>query len=329
MSVKDKLQIILITYNRRNHLEKTFSQLFCEESPIKDFHITVLDNNSTDGTQEYVKEFMKSRPNLIYKKNNHNLGLSGNIAMAMETAEKEYVWIICDDDKYDWSNWGEVEKAINDDEDFIIVSRYALSDEQKNNKAYWILQASFLPASIVNTRLYTDISIRNAFDNIFTLFPHIYPLINLLNHEKPVYIVDKAIVDNGMDEKTDCSYIRGQNSDELSQRTKTMSWIVGFANASSMLKDVSIKHEAMNVFINDTHKGMDNFCVDMLKWYGDRKNWMQLFDIWLQLDSRHSRALIKKILMTKIVFPNILPGEIKDRHKIINIFGIKIKFRMA
>lgn len=112
MSVKDKLQIILITYNRAKHVESTFKQILSETSPIKDFNILVLDNNSTDNTSDIVRHWQKQFLNLQYQKNNYNIGISGNIAKAMEIANQKYLWIIADDDKYDFSNWAEVEFAI-------------------------------------------------------------------------------------------------------------------------------------------------------------------------------------------------------------------------
>ena len=97
-SIKDKLEIIIVTYNRKVSLEGTLSQLFAPESPVKDLDITVLDNKSTDGTFEVVRQFCKKHQNLKHVVNNRNIGGNGNIARAFETAKKEYVWVLCDDD---------------------------------------------------------------------------------------------------------------------------------------------------------------------------------------------------------------------------------------
>ena len=59
MNLKDKLDIVLITYNRKNCLQKTFEQIFAENSPIKDFDITILNNASTDGTSEFIEKYCK------------------------------------------------------------------------------------------------------------------------------------------------------------------------------------------------------------------------------------------------------------------------------
>ncbi|MDR1123783.1 MAG: glycosyltransferase, partial [Elusimicrobiota bacterium] len=178
MKIKDKLQIILITYNRKKYVERTFNQLFAGDSPIKDYDILVLDNNSDDGTAEYVQKVMIERKNLKYHKNKYNLGLSGNIAKALETANKEYLWIICDDDLYDWNNWSEVESAINKGEELLCVARYILPNDKKDDPAYQLFQMTFLPASIFKTDLLNDTVMMNTFSNIYTLFPHLCPIIS-------------------------------------------------------------------------------------------------------------------------------------------------------
>jgi GT2 family glycosyltransferase len=50
MNIKEKLQIILITYNRQRHLRNTLEALFSMESPVRDLSFTIFDNASDDGT---------------------------------------------------------------------------------------------------------------------------------------------------------------------------------------------------------------------------------------------------------------------------------------
>ena len=115
------IEIILITYNRKKHLQNTFNQIFAEESPIKDFPITILDNKSTDGTSELIEEYRIKFPNIKHIINNRNIGGNANIARAFEIASKEYVWILCDDDEYDFTHWKDVEKAIEENYDAIVI----------------------------------------------------------------------------------------------------------------------------------------------------------------------------------------------------------------
>lgn len=294
MSVRDKLQIILITYNRLNHVRNTFEQLFAEDSPIKDYELLVLDNDSTDGTGAFVKEFIKTHKNVTYQKNKYNIGGCGNIVRAMELAEKEYLWTICDDDKYDFSNWSEVEEAIENKEDAICVARYSLSDDVKDQIENKLFQMTFVPATILKTSVFNATVFRNAFDTIFTLFPQLSPIIYLINNNKNIYVVNKAIVENGMDsDTTDVSYTRGCDDSEMPAKTKTMCWIVGYANACSALKNVEIRHKTLSVAINDknTIGGLSYFCVTMYEWYLKTGNWAQLVDLYIYLGAMERLVL--------------------------------------
>lgn len=314
MSVKDKLQIILITYNREKQLQKTFEQLYEENSPIKDYDILVLDNNSTDGTRAVVERFMQSYPNLKYQKNKYNVGLSGNIAKAMEIADKEYLWTLADDDKFDWSHWGEVENAIKNDEELIFVARYALPDESVNDPAWWILQSTFVPAYIIKTSLFTDDTIKNSFDNIYTLFPHLCPILKFINDNKKAYVVSSYVVENGLYHNlcgNDPSYVRGNIKDDLYLRTQTMSWEVGFANIISMLKDQNMRDQCLNVMINFSFDSDEDVFVRMMvARYYKKDSWFQLLDVYLQVNDGMQKKIRKefrwKHLIIKYYFYSVM-----------------------
>ena len=110
MSLKNKLDIILITYNRKKFLTRTLEQIFSEKSPIKNLDITILNNVSTDGSTELINEYCQKFPNIKHVIHNHNIGGNANIARAFEIASKDYVWVLCDDDFYNWENWAEIER---------------------------------------------------------------------------------------------------------------------------------------------------------------------------------------------------------------------------
>lgn len=246
MSVKETLEIILITYNRENYLKRTMGEILSEASPIKDFQITILDNNSSDGTEDYIKEVMQSHPNVSYSKNKYNLGISGNIAKAFEFASKKYFWVLADDDKYDWSNWSEVEGAINREEDVICVADYAIKDKSK--VAEVIRQLTFLPAGIYKRSNLTDEVMLNCFYNIYTLFPHLTVVFDVLNDGKSIFVCKKAIVDNNMDQlASSSSYTRGYSKDKIYPRINNMLWNVGYLNIIEVIKDKKLKQECIKL----------------------------------------------------------------------------------
>ena len=332
MSVKNKLQIILITYNRANHVRHTLEQFFSANSPVVDCDFIVQDNNSTDNTKEIVGEFAKTHPNVRYTQNRYNLGISGTIARAMEVANKDYVWIIGDDDIYDLSNWPEVENAIKQNEKVICIARYAIPDEYKDDLAYQLFQLTFITGGIYSTSLFNNTTIRNAFDNIYTLFPHITPVVQYINDGGKIYVVNKAISDNGWTpgNGTDVSYARGAKFDELYARTANMSWIVGYCNILSLLKDKELKYRAINRSIQykDIHNGDAGFYNAMKKWYGTNPNaLMQLIDVYMNIDADHRKhllPLIKKNLFGKSfwkkfkrIFFSIKKGEEYNKVRIL------------
>ena len=325
MSIKDKLQIILITYNRFHHVKKTFEQfILADNSPIKNFDILVLDNNSTDNTKNYITQIMTYHSNVKYSKNKYNLGISGNIAKAMETADKEYLWIICDDDIYDWSNWDEIEKAIENNTEIICAARYAIPETNINQPEYQLLQLTFVPAIIIKTSVFNDTNMRNSFDNIFTLFPHLFPVVSCINKNTTIYVVTKAIVNNGMNFKnTDCSYIRGVQSNDLCQRTRTMTWITGYANVCSMIQNEKLKHKSMLCAINFIHGNFAKFCKNMHALYFEKKNWFQIIDVSSQLD------LISKIRLFFSLFRRHFVGACTENDNfVIRLLLFKIKFKI-
>lgn len=298
MSIKDKLQIILITYNRAGHVENTFKQILDEKSPVKDYNILVLDNNSTDTTRNVVEEWQKKYPKLKYQKNKYNIGISGNIAKAMEIADRQYLWIIADDDKYDFSNWSEVENAINNNEKIICISRYAYQENTDTMIECQIGQLTFIPAIIFNTSEFNDSVMRNAFDNIYTLFPHLIPVINFLNNGGKIYVTQKPIVENGMDLKTDCSYTRGHKNSEICNRSRKMQWMLGFCEVMSYMKDEKLKQKTLITNAKFIHGSLNKFYSNIVSWYQNDIN--LLFDILTQIKGFPRYIILYKYIMKKI-----------------------------
>lgn len=299
MCASKKLQIILITYNRAKHVEKTLEQFFAENSPVKDCDFLVLSNNSTDNTKNIVEKWQEKFPNIKYQENKYNVGLSGNIVKAMESANKDYLWLIGDDDLYDFSNWQEVENAINNNEELICVARYALPDEVKNDIASQLFQLTFITGGIYKTSLFDNTTIKNAYDNIYTLFPHMATIVQFINKGGHVYVVDKAISDNGADfEHTDCSYTReAKNLDDVYIRTKSMCWIVGYSNILSLLKDRKLREQAIDRAIvnKDLYGSFKNFykCMQM---YYPNDLFMQFIDVYINISDKHKKRLKKDYL---------------------------------
>lgn len=199
MKTKDILDVTLITYNRATCLKNTLESVFCENSPIRDCEITILNNKSTDGTQDIINDFAGRFPNLQYIINNFNVGGNANIAKAIERYSKPYHWVICDDDRYDWSGWNDIELAMERGEKIICVSDLNLPKDEpaRSDPAQLIQQMTFLPSIIYGPNTISDDVMRNVYDNTFALFPHLAPVITFVNSGGKIYAAKKAVVIQG------------------------------------------------------------------------------------------------------------------------------------
>ncbi len=89
----DKLvSCILATYNRKNMLERTLKSLL--SSTYKNIEIVIVDNASSDGTYEYIKQKF---PTVKIIKSKKNLLAAGGINYGLPYLRGEYILLLADD----------------------------------------------------------------------------------------------------------------------------------------------------------------------------------------------------------------------------------------
>ena len=334
MNIKEKLQIYLITYNRLERLKRTFNQIFDEISPIKNFDITILDNASTDGTSEFIEEYCKSFPNIKHIRHKVNIGGNANICRAFElgaSCGKEYVWVLCDDDYYDWSGWDYVEKYIEEKKDIICVSNYFFQKNELNSKAYLIPQLTFVPAGIYKAELITDNVLSNMNENTFTMFQQSCITIQAINENKKIKILNKQIVDNGLNRdkyvKEEQSYSRGITEESfLTERTSCRNWILGFCNITTLLKDKKLRMETIEKSI--LHKGIYGSYIKFVFYityeYLSFKKFNFFYEIYKSFPFIKQLIVIAFSMFFKLIF---VVFNFKKENKIIKIWGITFKLK--
>ena len=280
MSLKEKLQIIVITYNREKHVRNMLGMLLAANAPTRELNILVLDNNSTDGTADVVKSFQAAHANVSYQKNHYNLGIGGNIARAMEIANQEYVWILGDDDVLHFEAWPDLEEAIAQNKEIIVAANYAIKKGKEKDPAYLMGQLTFISACVFKTSLFSDTTMTNVINNIYTLFPHLVPVVEYINDGKTdqIYALPHALASNGMKPETDCSYVRGYQNEKVYLKQRSMSWIVGYANVLVELKDKKLLHRMMARPMHGIYRNWSEFYRDMYVTYGIGKNWLPILE---------------------------------------------------
>lgn len=97
MKKKDKVIAVIVTYNRKELLKESIEALINQK--YENCNILVIDNNSTDGTKDYIKKFIEEEK-IMYENTGENLGGAGGFAYGIKKACSigcDYVWIMDDD----------------------------------------------------------------------------------------------------------------------------------------------------------------------------------------------------------------------------------------
>jgi glycosyltransferase involved in cell wall biosynthesis len=97
MPIPPKVSVLIPTYNNASFLDETIQSVL--NQTFQDFELIIVDNCSTDNTEEVVEKYL-SDDRISYYKNSTNLGLSGNWNKCLEYAKGEYIKYLCSDDKF-------------------------------------------------------------------------------------------------------------------------------------------------------------------------------------------------------------------------------------
>jgi rhamnopyranosyl-N-acetylglucosaminyl-diphospho-decaprenol beta-1,3/1,4-galactofuranosyltransferase len=87
---------VVVTYNRRSLLEKALDHLLAQTRPVD--HIYIVDNASTDGTEEYLLTLNDAK--ISYRRLSMNTGGAGGFSYGMKWAfdeGHEWIWLMDDD----------------------------------------------------------------------------------------------------------------------------------------------------------------------------------------------------------------------------------------
>lgn len=85
-----KVSIVIISWNALNFLKKCLGSLYARNKSC-DFNIILIDNNSDDGTEDFVKKYY---PDILYYKNEVNRGVGPARNQGIKLAKGKYVLIL-------------------------------------------------------------------------------------------------------------------------------------------------------------------------------------------------------------------------------------------
>lgn len=314
--VSKKLQIVIVTYNRSQYLERTLNTLFDKDSPVKDVDVLVQNNCSTDNTKDVCEKFKQKYQNFSFITNRYNVGGCVNVAKVYENFTNDYLWILGDDDVYDWSNWFEVENAIYNGEKAILVWTNPLACE--GNLPEIIFQTNLLSGSIISKDLVTSTVVKNCFEKAAFLFPHVVPLVSYINGGGKFYVCKNSIVTwGGMQNKSNIrSFTFGDDGAVLNKRSASMTVINGFIGTLADLHDQQLKYAVTRRFLEcglcfwskrkDFRITIDTFIKEAIK----NHYFYNLLDIYQGADPECQEYILDKLFERK---DELLYNEDLDR----------------
>jgi glycosyltransferase involved in cell wall biosynthesis len=111
---KDNIQLLLsvglITYNHENYIRQALDSILMQKTDF-DFEIIIGDDCSTDSTPDICREYALKYPNIKYKKNEKNEGISANWRKTIEQCNGKYVALIEGDDY--WTENYKLQKQVD------------------------------------------------------------------------------------------------------------------------------------------------------------------------------------------------------------------------
>ena len=122
-SLPDSLLILVCTYNERDNLPTLFEQI---ESVIPKARILVVDDNSPDGTSDWVEQQILVKPSISLIRRSGKLGLGTAIRAGMQFAiENDFEWLLNLDADLSHSP-GSIPALLaqRDNSDVVVGSRY-------------------------------------------------------------------------------------------------------------------------------------------------------------------------------------------------------------
>lgn len=124
-----KVSIIVPIYNVENYIKTCLD--FLVNQTLKDIQIILVDDGSTDNSQEIAKEYARVYPNLEYYRK-ENGGLSDARNYGMKYAKGKYIAFLDSDDYVDIHMYEKMyEKAKKDDSDMVECDFYWTYDKKK------------------------------------------------------------------------------------------------------------------------------------------------------------------------------------------------------
>lgn len=165
MNKKKLVSIILPTFNGSKYINKAIDSILLQS--FLDWELLIIDDGSTDGTENIIKKYTDIHSTIRYFKNNVNLGIQKSLNRGLRESEGKYVARIDDDDE--WADKDKLKKQVDfldKNIDYVLVGtgvivvdknevelfKYKLPKKDNDIRSKILLKNCFVHSSVVFKR---------------------------------------------------------------------------------------------------------------------------------------------------------------------------------
>jgi len=143
-----RLSYLIPCYNVEAFISECLESIFKQDLDPNDYEVICVDDGSTDRTQEIIKGFQNTHPQLRLLEQPCNLSQAAARNRALETAKGTYVWFI---DSDDYLKDGSTSMLLNHAESHDLDVLFFNFEEVQENDPEWIVRSDiFVPSPVLN-----------------------------------------------------------------------------------------------------------------------------------------------------------------------------------
>lgn len=117
-----KVSVLIPTYNYAHYLPEAIESVLTQT--FEDFELIIVDNCSTDNTEEIVNAYMEDDKRIKFMRNDENIGMYRNYNQALLLAHGEYIKFLNADDKFEPTLLEKFIAILDNDNSISIVTSY-------------------------------------------------------------------------------------------------------------------------------------------------------------------------------------------------------------
>ena len=127
------IEIFILTYNRKEFLKKAVESVL--NQTVKGLKLTIVDNGSTDGTADYIRDLCANNENISCFRHDTNIPVIENMKYTINLAKADYMLMFHDDDMLHPQYIESILKILSEDEniDFIWTRTNIFKSEDEIN----------------------------------------------------------------------------------------------------------------------------------------------------------------------------------------------------